>query len=55
MPQGHLIALGGANFQLTTDLEIQSNGDLILFAESQVEADKYSINANGELIYTTNI
>jgi len=32
------------------DFEVDSNGDLIVFSD---DASKYSINDNGDLIYTT--
>jgi len=47
--QGHGFYVSNANAPLLTDLEVDTNGNLIVFGDN---ADKYSLNAEGHLIYT---
>lgn len=47
--EGYLVAVGSEYFPSEVDLEIDVNGELIVFGE---EAYKYDIDSDGNLTYT---
>lgn len=48
--EGYLIVVASSISSTNIDLEIDSNGELMVFGD---EAESYEIDANGFLIYTT--
>ena len=48
--EGDLVAIGSDQFLTSIDLEIDVDGNLLAMGD---EANRYNINENGELTYTT--
>lgn len=52
--EGRLVVIMKQNFPTQTELELETNGNLMIFGNEQ-EVEKYEINENGHLTYTTEI